>query len=105
MLRTAAELRNNMTIAEQTLWQKLRNRQVLGFRFRRQHPIHDVVVDFFCNEAMLIVEVDGDVHDTSYQQERDNERTKLLKNLGLKECGCEYRISIIRGRGRSLFEN
>lgn len=68
LLRTAAELRKNMTTAEKILWEKLRNRQVLGYRFRRQHPIHDVVVDFFCYEAMLVVEVDGDVHDHRFSR-------------------------------------
>ena len=85
LLRIAGELRKNMTVAEQMLWQKLRNRQVSGYRFRRQHPVRDVVVDFFCYQAMLVVEIDGKMHDTSYQEERDIERTKILKMLGLRE--------------------
>jgi len=85
LLRIAGELRKNMTVAEQMLWQRLRNRQVSGYRFRRQHPVRDVVVDFFCYDAMLVVEVDGDVHDMSYQKERDTERTKMLKMSGLRE--------------------
>ena len=85
LLRIAGELRKNMTVAEQMLWQKLRNRQVSGYRFRRQHPVRDVVVDFFCYQAMLVVEIDGKVHDTSYKEERDIERTKILKMLGLRE--------------------
>jgi len=85
LLRIAGELRKNMTVAEQMLWQKLRNRQVSGYRFRRQHPVRDVVVDFFCYQAMLFVEIDGKVHDTSYKEERDIERTKILKMLGLRE--------------------
>jgi very-short-patch-repair endonuclease len=85
ILQVAAELRKNMTPAEKVLWERLRNRQVGGFRFRRQHPIYEVVVDFFCYEAMLVVEVDGSVHDDSQQQERDKERTKILNNFGLRE--------------------
>jgi very-short-patch-repair endonuclease len=84
-LRIAAELRKNLTPAENILWNKLRNRQVLGYRFRRQHPISEVVVDFFCYEAKLVIEVDGEVHSTPYQKERDIERTNILKSFGLKE--------------------
>ena len=85
LLRIAAELRKNLTPAERILWNKLRNRQVLGYRFRRQHPIREVVVDFFCYEAKLVIEVDGDVHDAPYQKERDMERMNILKSFGLKE--------------------
>lgn len=85
LLMIAADLRKNMTEAEKALWGRLRNRQVNGYRFRRQHPIKDFVVDLFCYEAMLIIEVDGEVHDDPYQKERDIERTKILKSLGLKE--------------------
>ena len=74
-----------MTPAEKVLWNKLRNRKLKGYRFRRQHPIHEFVVDFFCYEALLVIEVDGDVHDIPHQQERDTEREKILKSLGLKE--------------------
>ncbi len=62
LLRRAAELRKNMTKAETVLWGYLRKRQLTGYRFRRQHPINIVIVDFFCYEAMLVIEVDGEVH-------------------------------------------
>jgi very-short-patch-repair endonuclease len=58
-LRIAGDLRKKMTPAEKVLWGGLRNRQLMGCRFRRQHPIYEFVVDFFCYEAMLVVEVDG----------------------------------------------
>ncbi|MBP6979375.1 MAG: endonuclease domain-containing protein [Bacteroidales bacterium] len=85
MLRIAGELRKEMTQAEKILWEQLRNKQLLGFRFRRQHPIGEIVVDFFCYEALLVVEVDGDVHNTPYQKERDRERSNILKSFGIKE--------------------
>jgi very-short-patch-repair endonuclease len=74
-----------MTQAEKILWEQLRNKELLGFRFRRQHPIGEFVVDFFCYKALLVVEVDGDVHDTPYQKERDGERSNILKSFGIKE--------------------
>ncbi len=85
ILRLAGDLRKSMTPAEKVLWEKLRNRQVRGFRFRRQHPIKDFIVDFFCYDAMLIIEVDGSVHDEIKQNERDEQRTLILNRLGIRE--------------------
>jgi very-short-patch-repair endonuclease len=85
LLGIAYDLRRTMTEAERALWEKLRNRQVKGYRFRRQHPISEFVVDFFCYEAKLIIELDGEVHNDPFQRERDNERTKMLKSMGLDE--------------------
>ena len=85
MLRIAGELRKSMTLAEKVLWERLRNRQVKGFRFRRQHPVKDFVVDFFCYEKMLVIEVDGTVHRDSKQAERDEQRTLILKQIGIRE--------------------
>ena len=85
ILRIAGDLRKSMTPAEKVLWERLRNRQVSGLRFRRQHPIKDFVVDFFCYDALLVIEVDGTVHDETSQKERDEQRTIILQKLGLKE--------------------
>lgn len=85
MLRISGDLRKSMTPAEKVLWGKLRNKQVNGFRFRRQHPIKDFIVDFFCYDAMLVIEVDGSVHQEIKQSERDEQRTLILKRLGIRE--------------------
>jgi len=85
LLRLASDLRKNMTKAEVVLWEELRKRKLEGLKFRRQHPIGVFVVDFFCYEAMLVIEVDGNVHDTHYQSERDTERTRILKDFGIIE--------------------
>ena len=85
ILGIAYDLRNRMTEVEKVLWKKLRNRQLNGFRFRRQHPIGDFVADFFCYTAKLVIELDGEAHDNSFQKERDLERTKILNNMGLRE--------------------
>ncbi len=55
-----------------------------GLRFRRQHPIDEFIVDFFCYEAMLVIEVDGGIHNSKEQKERDEERTKIMNRHGLK---------------------
>src|SRR5689334_9134822 len=66
----AQQLRQDHTAAEAMLWSRLRNHQLDGFRFRRQHPIGRFIVDFCCAEQRLILEIDGSVHDqqTHYDQ-------------------------------------
>ena len=76
-------LRNNMTSAEKALWLYLQNKKFDGYKFRRQHPIHLFIVDFYCHELGLIIEVDGAYHETKEQQEQDEKRTELLKFQGL----------------------
>ena len=71
----ARELRCNQTDAEKRLWRFLRQRQIDGFRFRRQHPIGEYIVDFVCLQAKLIVEVDGGQHAEgllAYDHRRDS---------------------------------
>jgi very-short-patch-repair endonuclease len=84
MLQLAGDLRRAMTEAVKMLWQRLRDRQLNGFRFRRQHPVNEFIVDFFCYEAMMAIEVDGSVHADSYQLERDTERTRILNRFGIQ---------------------
>jgi very-short-patch-repair endonuclease len=76
-------MRHPQTPAEATLWQILRNRQ-FGFKFRRQHPIYKFIIDFYCAEAKLLIEVDGESHLGSDQEEYDNARTEYLQKLGYK---------------------
>ena len=78
----AREMRSNPTPAENHLWQRLRKEQVLGFKFRRQYTIDRFIVDFYCTEARLVIEVDGGIHDE--QQEADQLRTEFLESLGLR---------------------
>jgi len=85
LLKLAGELRKTMTPAEEVIWKKLRKRQVKNYRFRRQHPIKDFIVDFFCYDAILVIEIDGVVHDLISQKERDKQRTKILASLGIRE--------------------
>ena len=68
-------LRNQSTDAERHLWQRLRNRQLEGHRFRRQVPIGSYIADFACLEAKLVIELDGSQHQQSsaYDERRDNE--------------------------------
>mgnify|MGYP000695755932 CR=1 FL=1 len=76
------ELRRNQTDAEKLLWQRLRNRQLLGFKFRRQVPVGPYITDFLCIEAKLIVELDGGQH--AEQLARDAKRTAYLEGSGYR---------------------
>lgn len=80
----AAELRKNMTDAEKVLWQKLRNNQMFGLKFRRQHPVDIFILDFYCHERKLAIEVDGKIHNQQEQQEWDENRTYELNEFGIK---------------------
>ena len=84
IFRRASELRKRMTPAEKNLWAALRRKQIKGKRFRRQHPVKTFIVDFYCHEHKLVVEVDGGIHDTPEQKEYDKGRTWELEQLGLK---------------------
>src|SRR5579871_745767 len=79
MVRRARELRQSATTAEQLLWQLLRKKQLHGRQFRRQHPIGRFIADFYCDDARLIVEIDGAVHNEASQFERDREREAILR--------------------------
>ncbi|MDN5205575.1 endonuclease domain-containing protein [Fulvivirgaceae bacterium BMA10] len=80
----ARENRKNPTEAENALWQRLRNRQLKGSKFRRQHPMDDFIADFYCMEYKLIIEVDGGYHLSKSQREYDQSRSLKLENLGIK---------------------
>jgi very-short-patch-repair endonuclease len=77
-------LRKNQTAAESRLWSVLRNRKLDGRKFRRQHPIGKYIVDFYCYEENLVIEVDGSSHDNVSAVLYDEERDIYLKEQGLK---------------------
>jgi very-short-patch-repair endonuclease len=81
----AKQLREKMTQAEILMWDKLKDKQYKGYKFRRQHPIHKFIVDFYCHELKLIIEIDGKYHESEEQKNRDLNRTELLKFQGLSE--------------------
>src|SRR4030095_8695699 len=73
----AKELRRKSTEAEEKLWSLLRNRQLKGKKFRRQHPILHYVADFYCHECKLVIELDGNFHRKKEVKEYDQWRTAL----------------------------
>jgi len=82
LLHFARKLRKEQTDAETKLWHMLRDRRLAGKKFRRQHPIPPYVVDFFCNEERLVIEIDGGQH--AKAKERDEARTAFLEKHGYR---------------------
>ena len=77
------ELRKESTKAEKLLWAELRNRKLNGLKFRRQHPLDKFIVDFYCNEKKLVVELDGSVHEEKINKDYDEARTAMLAGLNV----------------------
>jgi len=79
----ARELRQRMTPSERVLWERLRNREVDGLKFKRQHPFGPYIFDFFCSRLKLVIELDGSVHDDPIEQANDAERDAQCRAHGL----------------------
>jgi very-short-patch-repair endonuclease len=90
----AKTLRKNSTPAEKLLWKMIRNRDVMGFKFRRQHPLLYFVADFYCHEALLVIELDGDIHELQDVQQYDKQREEKIKELG---------ITVLRFKNEEVF--
>lgn len=80
----ARKLRNNSTYAEVLLWNQLKNKKLKGYDFHRQKPILNYILDFFCHELFLAIEVDGITHDSEIQQVKDIKRQSEIEALGIK---------------------
>ena len=80
----AKQMRKNPTIAEEILWGRLKNKQLAGLKFRRQHPIDRFIADFYCHEKHLVVELDGGIHNEREQEDLDNGRTATLNEFGIR---------------------
>ena len=89
-------LRKTATPAEISLWQFLKKSQVEGLKFRRQHSVGEFILDFYCPEIKLGIELDGEVHNTPMAYERDMIRTKFLNQNG---------ISVLRYHNDVVFNN
>ena len=83
LLNFARQLRGNSTDAEQRLWLLLRDRRFRGLKFRRQHPVAPYVLDYYCDELKLAIELDGGQHAENLQARRDEQRTAALAGHGI----------------------
>ncbi len=79
----AKVLRQRSTKAEQHLWKMIRNSQLMGFKFRRQHPLKYFIADFYCHEALLVIELDGSIHELENIKQYDQQREAIITELGI----------------------
>ena len=96
------ELRNEGTAAEAVLWTYLQKRQLLGKKFRRQYSIGPYVVDFYCPDCSLIIELDGAKHFSMLREDYELERTRYLQKQGLHILRFENRV--LRENAESVLE-
>jgi len=96
VIELARQLRKSDNKPEEIIWELLRDRKFLGYKFRRQHPIDKYIADFYCNELRLVIEVDGSVHNEDYQREYDKNRDGFLHAMG---------YNILRIKAKDIFNN
>jgi very-short-patch-repair endonuclease len=89
-------LRNEMPPAELRLWSRLRGRQLLGRKFRRQYSVGPYCLDFYCQEIRLAIELDGDSHFTDAARTRDRARQEWIESFGIR---------FVRFTNTDLYEN
>ena len=82
--QTARALRRSQTEEEKELWQALRSHRFAGFKFRRQHPVGDYILDFYCAAAKLDIELDGFQHGLPEELQHDADREKFLAEQGIE---------------------
>ena len=91
------DLRNMSTSAEATLWKLIKGQQIDGLKFRRQHSVGPYILDFYCPQFRLGIELDGEVHSTTEAMDYADNRARFLVN--------EKNIWVIRFENRVVFEN
>ena len=84
LLEIRRNLRVESTQAEEVLWQHVRNGKLNGLKFKRQHSIGNYIVDFYCSSKRLIIELDGEVHNSKEQKEKDKLRDQNLTEMGFQ---------------------
>lgn len=80
----ASKLRKDMTLSEVLLWNELKQKKMLGFDFDRQKPLDNYIVDFFCKDLLLVIEIDGDSHDHEDAFKADLARQQKLETYGVQ---------------------
>jgi very-short-patch-repair endonuclease len=90
------DLRKSLTTAEAFLWKELKGKKLDGRKFRRQHGIGNYIVDFYCAQESLIIELDGEVHNNTIAIEKDDKRTSFLNKNG---------FTVLRFENRMVFDH
>ena len=85
------QLRRESTSTEKILWNRIRNKQINGLKFRQQHGFGNYIMDFYCPTIRLCIEIDGEVHDKIEAKEYDKERTVFLTIMASRSSGLEMK--------------
>jgi very-short-patch-repair endonuclease len=93
---TRQTLRNNATKAEQFLWNFLKGKQLKNTKFRRQHSVGNFIIDFYCAEKRIAIEIDGSIHERKDVKMNDKEKTETLNF---------YNIKVLRFTNEDVFDN
>jgi very-short-patch-repair endonuclease len=80
----AHELRKKMTLTEKIMWDELKKEKLFKVKFRRQHPIDIFIVDFYCHELKLVIEIDGEIHTNEEIMEYDDGRSHDIEKYGIR---------------------
>jgi len=96
LIKEAIQLRKNQTKAETIFWELVRNKKFNGLKFRRQHQIGSYIVDFYCHSEKLIIEFDGEVHNTEERKRKDKKRDNYLTSIG---------NTVLRFKNEDIFNN
>ncbi|MBU4375218.1 endonuclease domain-containing protein [Patescibacteria group bacterium] len=109
-IQLAKEFRKSPTKSEKIMWNAIRNRQFLDLKFRRQYLINGYLVDFYCYELKLAIEIDGSVHLDEIQINKDIERQKIIEDHGIrffrvKSEDVEYNIQEVLNRLKIFINN
>jgi very-short-patch-repair endonuclease len=96
LFRMADRMRKDPTEAEKILWKQIKTFRSEGYVFRRQHPIDFYIADFYCHKLKLVIEIDGEIHETKEAREHDDGRTGHLEHFGIK---------VIRFTNEEVLEN
>ncbi len=84
LLRFARDLRKSQTEAESLIWSLVRDRRLANYKFRRQHPVEPYVLDFYCHDKRLAIELDGGQHNTEQKRKTDETRIRFLSAQGIQ---------------------
>ena len=101
LLRIAGDLRHSITKAEKILWEHLRNRKLSGIKFRRQHPLNEIILDFYCHEVKLSIELEP------FSRSRTSNRKilKICQDYALKQGPSRKFTTLLKKRRVKLMEN
>jgi very-short-patch-repair endonuclease len=82
IIELARKMRNNLTPSEKIVWNEIKEKKISGYKFRKQHPVYRYILDFYCHEKKLAIEIDGDSH--KERKDYDEYRDSYVRSIGIE---------------------